>query len=155
MASQLGRADADASQQLAGLSFLDLFAGSGAVGLEAYSRGAQVTWVDIATARVIERNLHTLDAQGTVVASEVSRFLQRRPQPFDIVWMDPPYEMGNAQISRLLTLIDSRGWVSAGGSVLVERGGNISAVEFPESFPDVHPKRFGGTIIYCAKKGIE
>jgi 16S rRNA (guanine966-N2)-methyltransferase len=78
VAAALGRTDRPAAEQLDGLSFLDLFAGSGAVGLEAAARGAApVTWVerDAAACRVIERNRRDLGAEGWVVRQEVGAFL--------------------------------------------------------------------------------
>ena len=153
LASALGVADHDPCEQLAGLRFLDLFAGSGGVGLEAYSRGAEVTWVDKATAKVIERNLDTLGASGRVVNMDVTRFLLKESSSFDIIWMDPPYETQNTQISSILRLIDAHGWIKCGGLVLLERSGHGSAVEFSESFSNVGVRRYGDTTIFHAEKG--
>jgi len=155
--SFLEMADKDPSEQLAGLSFLDLYAGSGAVGLEAYSRGAQVTWVekDRAAANVITKNCETLKVAGRVRIIDVARFLAGPGVPVDIVWMDPPYTVPSEEIERILGLIDSQGWVKDGGLILVERAGRTSAIEFPESFLNVGQRRYGDTTIYCAEKGSQ
>jgi len=155
LASQLGVADRHPGDQLAGFAFLDLYAGSGAIGLEAVSRGAGVTWVENnpGAARVIRKNLDALKAAGTLRIMDVARFLTTKPVPFDIVWMDPPYTVPNEEIERILDLLDEKGWVAAGGIVLAERAGRTSAIEFPESFLNVGRRQYGDTIVYRAEKG--
>ncbi|MDR0488904.1 MAG: 16S rRNA (guanine(966)-N(2))-methyltransferase RsmD [Propionibacteriaceae bacterium] len=153
LASHLGVADCDSAEQLSGLAFLDLYAGSGGVGLEAYSRGAEVTWVDKATSGVLTKNLQSLSAKGKVMACEVMKFLARPSTQFDIIWMDPPYEIPNADIEVILTKIIERNWLKSAGIVLVERSGHSSRVEFSESFLNVGQRRYGDTMIYYAEKG--
>ena len=153
LASWYEGVDRDSGQQLEGVQFLDLYAGSGVVGLEAYSRGAAVTWVDKATTSVIEKNLDRLHVRGTVKRMDVERFLHGRSTQFDIVWMDPPYENYNESIYRILTLLRDQKWLKIGGFVLIERSSHTSAVEFPESFISVGQRRYGGTIIYHAEMG--
>ena len=155
IASRLGVVDRDPAEQLSGLAFLDLYAGSGAVGLEAYSRGANVTWVEshAGAARVITKNLDALKAAGSVRIMDVARFLATASVPFDIVWMDPPYTVANEEIEKILARLDENHWVSRGGIVLVERAGRTSAIEFPESFLNVGHRRYGDTIVYSAEKG--
>ena len=80
---------------------LDLFAGSGALGLEALSRGAaHVTFVERSrrAAEVIRANIELLGAgdECTVVGDDVFRFLRRLPEPVDLVLADPPYGAGDA-----------------------------------------------------------
>lgn len=80
-----------------GLTVLDLFAGSGALGLEALSRGAaSATFVesDSAALEAIERNLTKLDLQGAlVVRTDAMKHLARTTERYDVVFLDPPYEM--------------------------------------------------------------
>ncbi len=79
-----------------GANVLDLFAGSGALGLEALSRGAaSATFVesDPAAVKVIERNLEKLGLEGRIVRSDVRRHLARTDERYDVVFVDPPYEM--------------------------------------------------------------
>ncbi len=80
-----------------GLTVLDLFAGSGALGLEALSRGAaRATFVesDPAALETIERNLAKLELEGArVVRSDALSHLARTPEQYDVVFLDPPYEM--------------------------------------------------------------
>lgn len=91
--------------------FLDLCAGSGAVGIEALSRGAaHTTFVDRSPkmCRLIETNLNGLDVseeQFTVVSSDSSEFLRarsRRTQPWDLVFFDPPYKQDYLGVLSLL-----------------------------------------------------
>jgi 16S rRNA (guanine966-N2)-methyltransferase len=80
-----------------GLTVLDLFAGSGALGLEALSRGAvSATFVesDPAALESIERNLSKLELEGArIVRSDAMKHLARTPERYDVVFLDPPYEM--------------------------------------------------------------
>src|SRR4249919_1720275 len=81
---------------LSGLRFLDLYAGSGAVGLEAWSRGAGVVTLveqDRRTARLISTNARALGfSRAHVVASAVASTLLRPPKaPYDVAFLDPPY----------------------------------------------------------------
>lgn len=79
---------------IAGLSFLDLFSGSGLVGLEAYSRGAQPVVLverDAGKRRTIVANLADLDPAPRLIVAPVERFLVRNRTNFDIVYLDPPF----------------------------------------------------------------
>ena len=79
-----------------GASVLDLYAGSGALGLEALSRGAaHVVFVerDPAAVRAIERNLDTLRLRATVVRRDVVSMLAAETRKYDLVLVDPPYDM--------------------------------------------------------------
>ena len=155
LATQLRVADRDPAGQLAGLVFLDLYAGSGAVGLEAHSRGAAVTWVeqDRSAVQVIKRNLADTGARGPVVTMPVERFLVAKPTAYDIVWMDPPYGLPTDEVGRVVSLLDRQGWLGKGAYVLVERSRRTSAVEFPESFHNVGQRHYGDTVIHHAEKG--
>ena len=80
-----------------GLTVLDLFAGSGALGLEALSRGAaSATFVesDPAALEAIKRNLAKLELEGgRIVRSDAMKHLARTPERYDVAFLDPPYEM--------------------------------------------------------------
>jgi 16S rRNA (guanine966-N2)-methyltransferase len=155
LASWLGRAGSDPAVQLAGVGFLDLYAGSGAVGLEAFSRGASVTWVDKhqGAARVIRHNLAQLGAAGRVVVADVAAFLSRGAQPCQVVWLDPPYAMASEQVEAVIRLADQRGWVAPQGRVVVERSARSCAIEFPLGFHSMEQRRYGETIVWFAERG--
>ncbi|MDR0782845.1 MAG: RsmD family RNA methyltransferase [Propionibacteriaceae bacterium] len=154
LASHLQVTDRDPSEQLAGLRFLDLYAGSGVVGLEAASRGAQVTWVEKAppALKTIKKNLAQLNISGSVYGMDTERFLAGRPEVFNIAWLDPPYEESNEKIAAVLELLDGRGWIDCGGIFLVERSRLTSGVEFPGGFQNVTQRRYGDTTIYHGTK---
>jgi 16S rRNA (guanine966-N2)-methyltransferase len=121
------------------MSVLDLFAGSGAMGIEAISRGAEpVVFVEDSPAAVavIRANLSTLGIEGPakVLREDALRFLDR-PHDFDLALCDPPYEF--ASWERLLTQLH------ATLAVLECR----RAVEVPASWEVVRNKRYGGTLV--------
>lgn len=106
---------------ISGARCLDLFAGSGALGIEALSRGASaVTFVDREpqVSRHLTQTLQRLGATGaTVRAEEAARFLERTPEPFDVVFLDPPFA------STLLQAVFAklpRGWLAPEAHIYVE-----------------------------------
>lgn len=104
-----------------GARCLDLFAGSGALGLEALSRGADdVIFVerDAAVARQLARSLEQLDCRdATVIHGDAMRFLNEQREPFDIVFVDPPF--GDIDLGNLCTLLE-RGWLAHGARIYLE-----------------------------------
>jgi 16S rRNA (guanine966-N2)-methyltransferase len=81
-------------------TFLDLFGGSGAVGLEAASRGWDVTLIDLSkeAANVIRQNAKNLKLEAKVVQGDALKFIASPPEPFDIVFASPPYTLELAPI---------------------------------------------------------
>ena len=111
---------------LTGLRFLDLYAGSGAIGLEARSRGAGVVTCveqDRRTAALIRDNVATLGFTGVeVVAASVARTLAQSPRaPYDVVFADPPYPLTEVALAGDLALLAAPGWLAADALVVVER----------------------------------
>ena len=99
--------------------FLDLYAGSGALGLEALSRGAAAaTLVEDGepALAVLRRNVAALGLPAEVVALPVERFLAREPVPYDVVALDPPYDLDVDPV-----LVAAVPWVADDGVVVVER----------------------------------
>jgi 16S rRNA (guanine966-N2)-methyltransferase len=102
---------------------LDLFAGSGALGLEALSRGArEVIFVeqDPAAARALQEQLLRLGGQsrGRVTQMGAARYLRAPDKPFEILFLDPPF--GKDALTEYLPMIDAGNWVTAGGLVYME-----------------------------------
>lgn len=112
---------------VAGASFLDIYAGSGAVGIEAASRGAgHVVFVDTRgpALRALKRNLSALSMEATVLAldaTRVPRRLMAMGLSFDIIFLDPPYDsMGGAWITARRLVTDGR--LAPGGILVLEHG---------------------------------
>ncbi|WP_341581068.1 16S rRNA (guanine(966)-N(2))-methyltransferase RsmD [Marinobacter metalliresistant] len=135
---------------LAGSSCLDLFAGSGALGLEALSRGAAtVTLVDHtpALATALRDNLRLLKSNGgEVICADVESYLkQRNRPPFDIVFMDPPFRQG--WLGRLFPLLDQQEWIRPGGWVYVEHESEIPTPAVPGTW-QLHRQKSAGQVTY-------
>ncbi|MGJ6981193.1 16S rRNA (guanine(966)-N(2))-methyltransferase RsmD [Aestuariimicrobium soli] len=125
LAAWNGSGDGSADTHLTGLSFLDLFAGSGGVGLEAASRGAGpvvMVEADARTAQLITRNAADTGLEATVRSAKVETFLAGAApnQRFDVVWADPPYAFSSEALEGLLAVVRDR-WVLPNGVIVVER----------------------------------
>jgi len=131
---------------LAGSHCLDLFAGSGALGLEALSRGAaQATLVDNSPelTRALKANLQLLKSEhGTVVCQDVIAFLNTGPvQPFDIIFMDPPFRQG--WLGQLFEPLVSGPWLKPGSWVYVEHEKELPAPLTPADWQLLRQKTAG------------
>jgi 16S rRNA (guanine966-N2)-methyltransferase len=126
---------------LSGLRFLDLYAGSGAVGLEAWSRGA---------ASLIRDNARAVGYPGAeVVGTSVAATLRRSPRaPYDVVFLDPPYPLSTAEVDQTLADLDRQGWLVPGALVVVERSARTDAPSYPEGFTEVRERRYGETTLW-------
>jgi 16S rRNA (guanine966-N2)-methyltransferase len=138
---------------LHGLRFLDLYAGSGAVGLEAWSRGAGIVTLveqDRRTASLIVGNAQTLGfKKADVVSGAVSGVLQRRPPaPYDVVFLDPPYPADDGSVARTLQELADQDWLVPGALVVVERSSRSPEPAWPAGFTDVRHKRYGETTLW-------
>ena len=148
---------------LAGARVLDLYAGSGAVGLEALSRGAEhVLLVEhgARAARVIRQNIDAIGLPGAVViADRVERLLARGPAPddarYDVVFADPPYAMADDDVSRMLALLADGAWLAPGALVIVERATRSGPVRWPDGFVPDRARKYGeATFWYGLGPGI-
>ena len=138
---------------LDGLRFLDLYAGSGAVGLEAWSRGAGVVTMveqDRRTASLISRNASALGfSRANVLASPVGAVLQSSPAaPYDVVFSDPPYPMPDADVAADLAALVTHDWLVPGALVVVERAARRSKVTWPVGIEEGRTKRYGETALW-------
>jgi 16S rRNA (guanine966-N2)-methyltransferase len=141
---------------LHGLRFLDLYAGSGAVGLEAASRGAVgVTAVeaDHRTARLVAANASALGLDVDVRARSVSATLAAPPgSAYDVVFLDPPYPVPSEQVSEVLARLVANGWVSSDGVVVVERSARSVAPAWPDGLGLRRQKRYGETVLWYLRR---
>ncbi|MEQ9464212.1 MAG: 16S rRNA (guanine(966)-N(2))-methyltransferase RsmD [Haliea sp.] len=129
---------------------LDLFSGSGALGLEALSRGAaQCDFVDSNPGSLaqIRRHLQTLEATtaGSCHAARASDFLARADKPWDIVFIDPPF--GQGLVAPACELLQSRGLLAGGASIYIETGSGDSLPALPEAW-QLHRDKTAGAVNY-------
>ena len=133
---------------LSHLRVLDLYAGSGAVGLEALSRGAaRVLLVesDARAASVIKANIEAIALPGAAVAAgRVERLLGRPPEGgrYDLVFADPPYVVPGEAVARVLTQLKN-GWLCEGALVVVERATRSGPLDWPPGFSAGKSRRYG------------
>ncbi len=144
----------DARIDFTGMQVLDLYAGSGALALEALSRGASGALLvesGVRAARVIAANVTTTGLRGAHVRrSTVADALAKpAPQPFDLVFADPPYAVPVAEVAAALEAL-AAGWLADGAIVVVERASRSAATPWPEEYGDVAVKRYGETRIEIA-----
>jgi 16S rRNA (guanine966-N2)-methyltransferase len=120
--NRLAHAFADTGFQLAGAEIVDIFAGTGALGLEALSRGAaQCTFIDRnpESIALLKRNVAKLGAEDrAVVMNADGAHLPRAAAPCDLAFLDPPY--GEGLVIPALQGLDRQGWLKPGGLVAVE-----------------------------------
>ena len=140
---------------LSGLRVLDLYAGTGAVGLEALSRGAaEATLVehDRATAALIQRNARELGfATARVVAGSVRTFLAGAGEPYDLVFLDPPYPLPDEAVDADLAALVDGGWLAPDALVVVERPGKRSRVTWPEPLGEWRMKKYGESALWYGR----
>lgn len=142
--------DVAAASQLAGVSVLDLFAGSGAVGLEAASRGAGpvvLVEADRATARLIETNARELGLRVDVRATRSEGVAAVPGRRFDLVFLDPPYDVSTETVESLLASL-ARNALEPRGLVVVERSSRDRAPSWPAAFEDTWHKVYGETTLF-------
>ncbi|WP_371668941.1 16S rRNA (guanine(966)-N(2))-methyltransferase RsmD [Streptomyces sp. NBC_00289] len=139
---------------LDGERVLDLYAGSGAVGLEALSRGAGHTLLveaDARAVRTVRENVKSLGLPGAEVrAGKARQIIQEPPpQPYDLVFLDPPYAVTDDDLREILLTLRTEGWLVAGALVTVERSTRGGEFRWPVGFDAIRARRYGeGTFWY-------
>ena len=144
----------EARDAIAGLRVLDLYSGSGALGLEAASRGAShVTLVDrnAATskqnaARILKQAPKDARPELITTGQPVQAFLNSARAFWDLVFLDPPYEMGLPELTHNLEALVPR--LSPGAVVVVERSSRTPPPEWPEGLEFERRKDYGDTALY-------
>ena len=139
---------------IAGARCLDLFAGTGALGLEALSRGAaSATFVESSqlAATTLRRNVETLDAKGaTVLEADAYAFLgEKEGETFDIVFLDPPF--ADEAAGELCRLLDVGGLLADGAFVYIEEDRAAPAVDLPGRWQLLKSKTAGNVRYLLAK----
>ncbi|MFZ4515468.1 MAG: 16S rRNA (guanine(966)-N(2))-methyltransferase RsmD [Acidimicrobiia bacterium] len=135
-----------------GAHVLDLYAGSGALGLEAASRGAHACVLierDSAACAAITTNIERTGVHARLQRADVANALgaPAPPEaPFDLVFADPPYELAPGAIVDVLVALRHPGWCVADAVVVVETAAD-TALELPEGWRAIWERRFGSTLI--------
>lgn len=138
-----------------GIRVLDLYAGSGALGLEALSRGASHALLvesDRKAAAVVRGNIADLTLPGAELRmGTVSSVLAGGPgEPYDLVLSDPPYALDSADVTADLNTLAANGWLHPGALVVVERSSRSPETSWPEAFSPDNPRCYGETRIETA-----
>jgi 16S rRNA (guanine966-N2)-methyltransferase len=141
---------------LDGARVLDLYGGSGAVGLEALSRGAGHALLaesDARAARVIKENIRSLGLPGAQLRAMRAEQLAAGPPPeaaFDLVFLDPPYAVGDGDLGEILLTLRENGWLADDAIVTVERGTRGGPFPWPAGYEGLRSRRYGeGTLWYA------
>jgi 16S rRNA (guanine(966)-N(2))-methyltransferase RsmD len=142
---------------LRGARVLDLYAGSGAVGLEALSRGALTAVLvesDPRALQTLRANVAAVGLPGArVVAASVSRLLSGPrgdlPGPFEVAFLDPPY---TDPVAEALELLLAGGWLAPGAGVVVERSARDAPLTWPEGLSAERSRRYGDTCLWYGRR---
>lgn len=146
--------------ELSGARVLDLFAGTGAVGLEAASRGAaSVTLVDSGRDAVnaLRRNVEAVGLPGVIVRSQsVESFIAGGSpgshETFDVVFADPPYAYPDDDLARLLeSLVTGDDWLAPDAVVVVERSKRGAPPAWPDVIQPIKDKRYGESVLWYGR----
>jgi 16S rRNA (guanine966-N2)-methyltransferase len=136
---------------LAGAAVLDLCAGSGALGLEALSRGAaHALFVesDRRAAAVLRRNVADLGLGGQVRGAPAAVVLAApADRAYDLVLADPPYDVPDAEVAGWLAAAVGNGWLAPGAVVVVERAARGVPFAWPPPLRPVRERRYGDTVL--------
>jgi 16S rRNA (guanine966-N2)-methyltransferase len=137
---------------IAGARCLDLFSGSGALGLEALSRGAaEVVFVDTNPKAIaaLKENLALLKtANATVTRGDALAYLQGDARPFDVIFLDPPFRKDLLQPA--LQQLSSGGWLAPGARIYLELESELGDPQLPEGWELLRSKRAGQVAYHLA-----
>jgi 16S rRNA (guanine966-N2)-methyltransferase len=132
-----------------GARCLDLFAGSGALGFEALSRGArEVVFVDQSpkVVRTLEQNLELLGGAAQVVQANTLDWLLKSPsEPFDIVFLDPPFRQ--QLLEPCCERLEAHGWLSHAAAIYIERESDVGAPVLPAGW-QLEKEKTAGQVTY-------
>jgi 16S rRNA (guanine(966)-N(2))-methyltransferase RsmD len=141
---------------LTGCRFVDLYAGSGAVGLEAASRGAASVLLvesDSRAAAVIRANIGTLDLAAVcrLRPVPVATALAETPEePYDVIFADPPYHLGEAELGTVLAALET--WLAGDAIVVVERSSRSPQPQWPIFVTTERSRRYGESQLWYGRR---
>lgn len=143
-----------------GVHALDLYAGSGALGLEALSRGAEhALLVDRAApaVEVLRRNIAAVGLPGAAaLRADAARLAAAPPPasaqpPYDLVLLDPPYDLPTPDLGDVLAALAANGWLTADCTVVLERAAASGEPVWPEGFTALRDRRYGDTALWLGR----
>lgn len=146
------------------LTFLDLYCGSGAVGAEALSRGAAVVYAvdnDEKATSVTRQNfaiLENISGIGTtsVITSSVGKFLDKTSElQFDVVFLDPPYDLPNNEIEKTLSSLVKNGFLKSSAVIAIERDSKSKRLNWPLGLKELKERKYGAATIFYAEPANE
>ncbi|GIH04474.1 DNA methylase [Rhizocola hellebori] len=151
----------DSQMDLSGARVIDLFAGSGAVGLEALSRGAAHALLvehDPKAVKVIRANIAALDAQGQarVVAGKVGGVLAggNPEQGYDLVFADPPYQVTESEIEEMLAALAGGAWLTDGALIVIERSSRSPEPSWVQGVTGERGRRYGESTLWYGRAEV-
>ncbi len=142
------------------LAFLDLYCGSGAVGAEALSRGAAIVYAidnDEKAIHVTRQNfalLENISGIGTtsVITSSVGKYLDKPSDlSFDVVFLDPPYDLPNNEIEKVLTSLVRNNFLKSSSVLAIERDSKSKRFNWPEGLRELKERKYGAATIFYAE----
>ena len=140
--------------RLVGAHVLDGYGGTGALAIEALSRGAVDATIVERDPRAVDAIRRNLAATRTTDRASVKRrgfagYLQGAAPPalFDLVFIDPPYDTSGTDLARILDLLDQPGWLAPDSGVVIERGAAAGPPTFPSSWQVSWERVYGDTLV--------
>jgi len=143
-----------------GLHVLDLYAGTGAIALEALSRGAAIVHAvekDDSAAKAITSNFEKLATAGCpgifhLYSMSVHRYLQDKPaQSYHFIYIDPPYDVEDLDVIENLIQLRDGGFLHPQALIAIERNSRVKEISWPEGYEEIRQKNYGqATIFYGA-----
>lgn len=142
-----------------GLRVLDLYSGTGAIALEALSRGAAIVHAvekDEQACKAIAANFEAIkSAQAPGVfhlyAMNVHRFVAEKAQyQYHIIYIDPPYEVDDADVTETLIHLRDNGFIHPDALIAVERNSRVKEMLWPDGFEELRAKNYGQAVIFYA-----
>jgi 16S rRNA (guanine966-N2)-methyltransferase len=142
---------------LDGARVLDLFAGTGAVGLEALSRGAGAAVfveADRRAGEVLARNIREVGLEGArLVRRPVAAFLaEPADAPYDVVFADPPYAFKDSELAEMLATLVGKDWLAGDAVVIVERAARGPELRWPEGLEPLRERRYGEGVLWYGRR---
>ena len=148
-----------------GLHVLDLYAGTGAIALEALSRGAALVHAvekDDSAAKAITSNWENLKSASCpgifhLYSMNVHRFLEdKAAQPYHFIYIDPPYDVEDVDVIETLIQLRDGGFIDQQALIAIERNSRVKEISWPEGLEEIRQKKYGqATIFYGVPTRID